>query len=552
MTVPADIAMRLKHDDLASMFLATTAARGPALAARDSGGRTELSYDHLRERATGIASGFAAIGLGHGDTVALMMVNRPEFFAVDLAALFLGAIPFSLYNSAPATQLATVLADADARIAVCDRAFVSVLTEARKAGAPLEQVIVLGDDGPAGVLTLAELERRGRREVDLDALAARIRPDDIATLIYTSGSTGRPKGVEITHANLVAEARAINTAVPQIADGSYISVLPAAHIGDRMRSYYGSLIAFGHEVTTVADSANLLSTLRQVRPVYFGNPPRTWEKIRATVEREFGGDVAARAERDPGLGAEVRARLGLDRAQWICTGSAPTQAGQFPFFDALGIRLCELWGMTETCSIATTNTPSELRYGTVGRAVEGVELRLAADGELLVRGATVAASYRNRPQETAAAFDDDGWFHTGDLAEVDADGFWRITGRKKELIINAAGKNMSPVVIESALKGAGPVIMQACVIGDRRPYNVALIVVANDHAQSPEAELREAVQTEVDAANRLLSRVEQIKRFAVLRAEWLAGGDELTPTMKMKRAEIETKYRTVIDELYAQ
>ena len=552
MAAPADIATRLKHDDLTSMFLATSAERGSALAVRDSAGRTELSYASLHERVTRLASGFAAIGLGRGDTVALMMVNRPEFFAVDLAALFLGAIPFSLYNSAPATQLATVLADAGARLAVCDPAFVKVLAEARKAGAPLEQVIVVADDGPDGVLTLAELERRGRREADLDALAAQVRPDDVATLIYTSGSTGRPKGVEITHANLVSEARAIDAAVPQIANGSYISVLPAAHIGDRMRAYYGSVIAFGHEVTTVADSARLMPALRQVRPVYFGNPPRTWEKLRAVIEREFGADVAVRAERDPGLGAEVRERLGLDRAQWICTGSAPTQADQFPFFDALGIRLCELWGMTETCSIATTNTPSELRYGTVGRAVEGIELKLAADGELLVRGATVATSYRNRPQESAATVDDDGWFHTGDLAEVDADGFWRITGRKKELIINAAGKNMSPVVIESALKGTGRIIMQACVIGDRRPYNVALIVVAGEHAQRPEPDLREAVQAEVDAANRLLSRVEQIKRFAVLREEWLAGGDELTPTMKMKRSEIQTKYRTVIDELYAQ
>jgi long-chain acyl-CoA synthetase len=553
MTMPADIATRLKNDDLTSMFLATTAARGSALAVRDSAGRTELSYADLRERVTRIASGFAMIGLGCGDTVALMMVNRPEFFAVDLAALFLGAIPFSLYNSAPATQLATVLADAGTRVAVCDRAFVTVLAQARQAGAPLDQVIVLADDGPDGVLTLAELERRGQRiEADLDSLAAQVRPDDIATLIYTSGSTGRPKGVEITHANLVSEARAIDTAVPQIVDGATISVLPAAHIADRMRAYYGSVIAFGHEVTTVADASDLLPTLRRVRPVYFGNPPRTWEKMRAAIEWKFGGDVATRAGRDPGVGAEVRASLGLDRAQWISTGSAPTQADQFPFFDALGIRLCELWGMTETCSIATTNTPSELRYGTVGRAVDGLELRLAVDGELLARGATVATSYRNRPDQTAAALDDDGWFHTGDLAEVDADGFWRITGRKKELIINSAGKNMSPVVIESALKGAGEVIMQACVIGDRRPYNVALIVVASDHAQRPDPDLRQAVQAEVDTANRLLSRVEQVKRFVVLREEWLAGGDELTPTMKIRRAEIEHKYGTVIDELYAQ
>lgn len=546
----SSIATRLTRPDLASMFLATAAARGAARAVQDSAGRTALSYADLRERVTRIASGLATIGVDRGHTVALMMTNRPEFFAVDLAALFLGAIPFSLYNTAPATQLATVLADAGCRVAVCERAFVPVLAEARAAGAPVERVIVVAsDDGPEP--SLADLERGGRREVDLDHLAAQVQPSDIATLIYTSGSTGRPKGVEITHANLVAEARAIHAAVPQIADGSYISVLPAAHIGDRMRSYYGSLIAFGHEVTTVADAADLVPTLRRVRPAYFGNPPRMWEKLRASIERDFGADVAERARRDPGVGAQVRADVGLDRARWISTGSAPTQAGQFPFFDALGIRLCELWGMTETCSIATTNTPSGLRYGTVGRAVGGLELTLAADGELLVRGPTVATSYRNRPEETAAASGDDGWFHTGDLADVDDDGYWRITGRKKELIINAAGKNMSPVVIESALK-AGQIIMQACVIGDRRPYNVALIVAATGHAQRPDAELRAAVQSEVDAANRRLARAEQIKRFVVLREEWRAGGDELTPTMKMRRGEIATKYREVIDELYAQ
>ncbi len=555
MTAVADvlsetIADRLRHPTLTAMFLATCAARGGATAVRDSAGRTVLSYDGLRDRVARVAGGLRALGVARGDAVALMMVNRPEFFVVDLAALFLGAIPFSLYNSAAASQLRHVLADAGARTVVCDGAFASVLREARSPGAPPVNLVLV--DGAAGgdATSLAELEGVVP-PLDLERLASETRPSDLATLIYTSGSTGAPKGVEITHANLVAEVRAIDAAVPQVEDGSWISVLPSAHIGDRARAEYGAVVAFGHEVVTVADATSLFATVREVRPVYFGNPPRTWEKLRAVIEAEFGDDIAQRASADANLAATVRAAIGLDRVRWISTGSAPTQIDQFRFFASLGIVLCELWGMTETCSIATTNTPDSYRFGTVGRPLEGVEMRLADDGELLVRGPTVAARYRNRPDATTDALDADGWFRTGDFAEVDADGFWSITGRKKELIINAAGKNMSPSSIESALKQAGPVIMQACVVGDRRPYNVALIVAARPYADRTDAELREIVQAEVDAANLQLSRVEQIKRFALFRDEWLPGGDELTPTMKMKRREIAAKYSEAIDALYA-
>jgi long-subunit acyl-CoA synthetase (AMP-forming) len=206
--------------------------------------------------------------------------------------------------------------------------------------------------------------------------------------------------------------------------------------------------------------------------------------------------------------------------------------------------------MSETCAMATTNTPDHCRFGSVGRALAGVEMRLADDGELLIRGPTVASRYRNRPAETAAAFDPDGWLRTGDIADCDSEGYWRITGRKKELIISAAGKNMSPINIEAALKGAGPIIMQACVIGDRRPYNIALVVVSAAYSKLADAELDREVKSAVDMANAQLSRVEQIKKFAVFRDEWLAGGDELTPTMKLRRREIETKYQSVIDGLY--
>ncbi len=545
------LARRLEQPDLIAMFRATVADRGAAIAVGDSGGRMTLTYAELWTSTGQIAAGLAALGLRRGDTLALMMTNRPEFYPLDLAALCLGAIPFSLYNSAPAPQLLHVLNDAGSRIAICERAFIPMLAEARRLGAPVEHLVVVDGDGEAGCVTLEALVAAGRPDFDLEGATRSVRPDDVATLIYTSGSTGLPKGVELTHANLIAEIRAINAAVPQQEEGSWLSVLPAAHIGDRARSYYGAIVAFGHAVTTVADPADLPATMRAVRPIYFGNPPRTWEKLRAGVEARHGSDIAERAATDPVLAARIRTELGLDRSVWNSTGSAPTQGGQFAFFAALGIQLCELWGMTETCSMATTNTPDHCRFGSVGRALPGVELRLAPDGELLARGPTVSPRYRNRSEATAEVVDEAGWFRTGDLASVDADGYWWITGRKKEIIINAAGKNMSPGTIEAALKAAAPIIMQACVIGDRRPYNVALIVADPGVAAKTDPALRAQVQSAVDAANLQLSRVEQIKRFAVLRDEWLAGGDELTPTMKLKRNEIESKHRALIDELYA-
>ena len=545
---PPAIDRRLRHANLASMFLATSSDRAEHVAVKSDDGRMTLSYRDLLRDAERVAAGLAGLGVRRGDTVALMLTNRPEFFAIDLAALAIGAIPFSLYNSAAASQLAHVLADSASKVVVCERRFQTVLMAACREVGHVRHVVVIDGDGAAGTLNFDQLKATPSASFDLRASVDAIAPDDVATLVYTSGSTGLPKGVELTHANLVAEVRAIHRAMPQVADGSYISFLPAAHIGDRARAYYGSVIAFGHEVTTVADATGLLAAMMKERPVYCGGPPRIWEKIRESLTGRFGEDLADRAARDPGLGEAARALLGLDRARWISTGSAPTQGGQFDFFDALGIRLCELWGMTETCSIAITNTPDACRFGSVGRAVEGLELSLMDDGELLVRGPTVAKRYRNRPDAMAEAFDPDGWFHTGDLARVDAEGFWWITGRKKEIMINAAGKNMSPSNVEATLKAAGSAVMQVCVIGDRRPYNVALIVTNAGRADDPL--VVERVQKAVDTANAQLSRVEQIKKFALLDEEWLPGSDLMTPTMKLKRREIEQKYQSTIEQLY--
>jgi long-subunit acyl-CoA synthetase (AMP-forming) len=271
-----------------------------------------------------------------------------------------------------------------------------------------------------------------------------------------------------------------------------------------------------------------------------------WEKLKAGLE-------AKGVTRDT-PGDQIRAMLGLDQAEWFVIGAAPTPVEVLEFFDALGIRICEVWGMSETSSVVTTNTPEEWRAGSVGKPIAGSALRLDSDGELLVRGPLVMRGYRNQPEMTAETIDVDGWLRTGDIAKVDEDGFWWIVDRKKELIINAAGKNMSPANIEAQLKAAGPLVGQACVIGDRRPYNVALLVLDPDTAAGldpADPDVLARVQAEVDAANEKLARVEQIKKFTLLDAEWLPGGDELTPTMKLKRKPVAEKYGAAIEDLYA-
>jgi len=283
-----------------------------------------------------------------------------------------------------------------------------------------------------------------------------------------------------------------------------------------------------------------MAAVREVHPTIFGAVPRVWEKTKAALE---AGGVPKEA---------VKAALGLEQSERFVIGAAPTPVEVLEYFAAAGIVIQEVWGMSELSCVATMVPEDDPRFGTVGLPIPGVEVKLADDGELLVRGGIVMRGYRNQPEKTGEALDADGWLHTGDVAKIDDDGFVTIVDRKKELIINAAGKNMSPANIEAALKSAGPLIGQAVVIGDRRPYNVALLVLDPETGLDPRnPEVLERVQSEVGAANDRLSRVEQIKRFALLDEEWLPGGDELTPTMKLKRKPINEKYAERIEGLYA-
>ncbi|MBI5103397.1 MAG: long-chain fatty acid--CoA ligase [Solirubrobacterales bacterium] len=519
---------------------ATFAAADPdAVALRTLGATREYTYADTARLIHGIAGALHGLGLRRGHTLALMMVNRPEFHLVDSAAMLLGAAPFSLYNTSAPEQLAYILGDAANDLIVTEERFLDVL---RASGAT------------ARLLTVEELLDQAVDGFDLSPHTSAVEPDDVLTLIYTSGTTGPPKGVQITHANMLAELRGMHAAVPMEAGGRAISYLPSAHIADRWGLHYSAFMTYGMTVTGLDDPTRIAEALTEVRPTMFGGVPRVWEKLKAALEAKAGDmDLAEAARANPDIGAAVRQRLGLDECRFLVVGAAPTPVEVLEFFDALGLPLCEVWGMSETSCVVTTNRPDARRNGTVGLPLPGMELRIAEDGELLVRGPLVMKGYRGMPEKTAEAIDADGWLHTGDVATVDEDGFVSIVDRKKELIINAAGKNMSPANIEARLKASSPLIGQAVCIGDRRPYNVALIVPDPDGAAGRDPEDPEtvaAVQEAVDEANGHLARVEQIKRFAIIPGDWLPGGDELTPTMKLKRRPIAEKYQATIDALY--
>jgi long-chain acyl-CoA synthetase len=320
--------------------------------------------------------------------------------------------------------------------------------------------------------------------------------------------------------------------------GRVISYLPMAHIAERNCSHYFPML-FGFTVTCCPSAREVMSYFPEVRPSWFFAVPRIFEKLKAAIE--------SGPEKDP---AALREELGMDQLSALNVGAAPCPPEVIEFFHGVGLPLGELWGMSETNAIGACNPPENVKIGTVGPAVPGVEIRLAEDGEIELRGDCVFAGYYGQEEKTRETFSDDGWLMTGDVGELDDDGYLKIVDRKKELIINAAGKNMSPANIESTLKAEGPLIGSVVVIGDRRPYNVALIVSDPDAAAAFDGSVEDAIAESVEKANQRLSKVEQIKRHTVLDTEWEPGGDELTPTMKIKRKPIAEKYAAEIEVLY--
>ncbi|HWI42482.1 MAG TPA: AMP-dependent synthetase/ligase [Nocardioides sp.] len=543
---------------LCEAFQNSVAAGGDLVALRTPGGALEITWQEYGDRVRRIAEGLASLGVGPEDTVGIMLVNRPEFALVDTAALHLGAVPFSIYNTSSPEQIAYLFGNAGNKVVVTEQAF---LPQVLAAGTDVETVVTV--DGAEGTVSLADLEGRTVDGFDFDATWRAVTSDHVLTLIYTSGTTGPPKGVELTHGSMLAQLRGVQAVIPARQGERGTSYLPSAHVADRWAGHYSPMV-FGGTTTYVDDPKAVVGALGEVRPTVWGGVPRVWEKIKAALEAKGVTDPAALPEDHR---TAVRQLLGLDDVRFTVSGAAPIAPEVLEFFTALGVPICELWGMSEISCCGTINPPEDIRIGTVGKPIPGLEVRLGDDGELLVRGPQLMRGYRNQPEKTAEVIDADGWLHTGDVATIDEDGYVTIVDRKKELIINAAGKNMSPANIEQVVKASHPLIGQAVVIGDRRPYNVALLVLDPDvcaayaeQAGLPDAsaaalardpQVQEQVAAAVAKANERLSRVEQVKSHRILETDWLPGGDELTPTMKLKRRPIGEKYADVIEELYA-
>ncbi|WP_071288125.1 AMP-dependent synthetase/ligase [Mycolicibacterium llatzerense] len=570
---------------LCEAFQLSAAADPDAVALRTVGGTQSITWREYAQRVRNIATGMAGLGIGRGDTVALMLTNRPEFNIVDTAAVHLGAIPFSMYNTNSSEQIAYLLKNSGCRLIICEQQF---LERVRGAAGPEHRIIAIDGDTD----NLAKLESAGNPGFDFDAAWQSVDSEDVLTLIYTSGTTGNPKGVEITHANVLEQVVTSLVAYGLRRGDRTTSYLPGAHIADRMAAHYVQLI-HGTQVTTVTDIRQIVDALPDVRPTYWFAVPRVWDKMKVALEAAFAqqhgpkalllrralelGRSSARGE-DLGLIdraqlalldrivlSQIRAKLGFDDLRCAMSGAASVSPETLEFFMALGIKLSEVWGMSETAGVATGNPLDRVKVGTVGTALPGVEVRLADDGEVLVRSAIVMRGYRNDPARTAEVLDADGWLRTGDVATIDSDGYVKIVDRKKELIISAGGKNMSPCNIEDTIKSTCPLVGQAVAIGDARAYNTAMIVLdadvaaayaqkhGIDSAASVLADDPRVVATIADgiaAGNAKLSRVEQIKRFRIVPEFWEPGGIEITPTMKLRRKPIAEKYAAEIAELY--
>jgi long-chain acyl-CoA synthetase len=566
-----------------------------------------LTWSQVRQRVLEVAAGFAALGLAPGERVALMLPNRSEHVLADLGAVHAGGLGVTLYATLASEQIGYVAADCDARIAVLDGA-----GEVARWRPILEQLpgiekIIVRDPAacPAGdrYMTWPDFTALGREKFAAEpeqiiARVAAIKPDDPLALLYTSGTTGNPKGVLLTHRNILYQMAAADTMGLIISQVRWVSYLPLAHIAERMFSIYLAIGAAGH-VHFCPDAAQLVRVIGKVRPTAFFGVPRVWEKVRAgiqallTAEQDEGRRAAVQQAMETGrryvkscqyghttspeLAAQfrtadeqvlgpIRSLLGLGEAVSVFSAAAPLPPDVAAFFAGLGMKILDVYGMTETTGAFTANTPAEFKLGTVGRPAAGIEVTIAEDGEILVRGPLITPGYLSRPDLTDALIEAGGWLRTGDIGTIDADGFVSVTDRKKELIITAGGENIAPAAVENVLV-AHPLIGQALAYGDRRPYVVALLTLDGEVAPAwarahgitadslaelaSDPQVLAEVAAGVADANERLARVQQVKRWHLLPVEWTAETEELTPTLKLKRRVVHAKYADVIDSIYA-
>ncbi len=597
----------MADDTLARMFWTRIERAGdrPTQQFKRNGVWVTLTAREVGQTVRELALGLIALGRSQGDRIALLSASRPEWVQADFAIYSAGCVTVPIYPSYPPDLVAHIVNDSDARtLIVEDATQLAKALEARDHMPNLEYIVVMGGyeppEPPKIVMTWSALLRLGRENeaAHKSTLAERVAsttPDDLATLVYTSGTTGPPKGVQQTHGNHIAALHSSAEATPAEPDWVHLLFLPLAHSFARMESYLGVynglLTAFAENLDKVAEN------LREVRPHFICSVPRVFEKVYAKIlagveagppaKRKIfhwaigvGREVSRHQQRGQPLPSglalkraiahklvfsKLHAALG-GRLKWAVSGGAPLSREIAEFFHAAGILLLEGYGLTETCPVLTFNSPTKFKFGSVGRALPGVEVKIADDGEILARGANVATrGYYKQPQATAEVFEPSGWFHTGDIGRIDDDGFLFITDRKKDLIVTAGGMNIAPQNIENLLKGDA-FISQVMVYGDRRPYPVALITVNHEELEkfareqgilttdpaiiTKHPKVLERVGRIVEEKNSHLQSYAKIKKFSVLPVDFTQEGGELTPTLKVKRKVVSEKYRHAIEELY--
>jgi long-subunit acyl-CoA synthetase (AMP-forming) len=568
----------------------------PALRRKRDGQWDTTTWREYREQVRLAGRALIALGVEPGEHVVILGYNCPEWFVADIGAIAAGAIPAGIYTTNTPEQCRYIAAHCDARVAFVENDAQLAKFRAVRDQLPALQALVMmhGQPDDDDVMSWAQFLELAASIPDerLDARIAAQQPDDVCTLIYTSGTTGIPKAVMLSHTNITWVIEQAGRLVDVRAGEDMISYLPLSHVAEQLFSLHASIVLgtciwFAESLETLGD------TLRDVRPHHFLGVPRVWEKIQgkmettgarsSAVQRRIvawarrvglaGGYADQRGESAPMMYAvadrlvfsKVRRRLGLDRARTLITGAAPISTRTLEFFLSLGLPICEVYGMSECTAVTTFASPTHYRTGKAGSVIGGTEVRIAADGEICMRGPHIFKGYHNDPVATAEAIDADGWLHSGDIGTLDAEEFIQVTDRKKELIITAGGENIAPQLVESQIKSIA-VISQVVVIGDRRRYLSALLTldvekipsaasVAGSLARTPEEAARcerfaAHIQRELDAVNQRLARVQTIKRFAILPAELSIDAGELTPTLKLKRKSIAEKYAHVIEQLY--
>jgi long-subunit acyl-CoA synthetase (AMP-forming) len=567
----------------------------PALMHKADGQWLPISWAQYREQIYQVARGFIELGLEPGKGVAILGFNRPEWFLSDMGALVAGGIPAGIYTTSSPEQAVYIAQHCEAQIVVVEHLdYLEQLLAVADQLPELKAIVIMaGISGEQGVYSWQDVLDLGAAAGDeeLDARLAAQQPDDCCTLIYTSGTTGPPKAVMLSHHNLVWTAQALIDNFEFTAGERVISYLPLSHIAEQIISIHGALGIGG--TTWFAESIEKLGdNLRECRPHIFFAVPRVWEKMQAKVGEALAGATGIKAAllswaRGVALKASYREQrgqspplfhgfankillkihqqLGLDQARIRSVGAAPTTRDTHEFFMSLGLPIYEVYGQSEDTGPATFSLPDAYRTGKTGRAIPGTEVRIAEDGEVLLRGPHVFLGYLKNPEATAETLDDEGWLHTGDIGELDEEGYLQITDRKKELIITSGGKNISPANIEALLKSI-PAVSQAAVIGDGRKYLAALLTLDPEklerEAQAAGSDARTVaeaadddafqryIEGQIESINERLSNVEGIKRFRLLDRDFGVATGELTPTMKLKRRVIATNFEAEIDGLY--